>query len=148
MLALITEVAQAYLELVELDGRLAVARNSRDAFESTFTLFSKRYGAGIVSRLQVTRAQAALSAAEGTLNDIERQIAEKENQICVLVGRNPGPIERTVPGEEMTRHHPFRRESLRNCWKGGLISARLNRISEAHRQGLESQTPISSHALD
>ena len=101
MLALITEVAQAYLELVELDGRLAVARNSRDAFESTFTLFSKRYGAGIVSRLQVTRAQAALSAAEGTLNDIERQIAEKENQICVLVGRNPGPIERTVPGEEM-----------------------------------------------
>src|ERR1022692_2804484 len=65
MLALVTEVAQAYLELVELDGRLAVAQNSRDAFESTYTLFSKRYGAGIVSRLQVTRAQAALSAAEG-----------------------------------------------------------------------------------
>ena len=101
MLALITEVAQNYLELVELDGRLAVARDSRDAFESTHTLFSKRYGAGIVSRLQVTRAQAALSAAEGTLNDIERQVAEKENQICVLVGRNPGPVERTVPGKEM-----------------------------------------------
>jgi multidrug efflux system outer membrane protein len=51
--------------------------------------------------LQVTRAQAALSAAEGTLTDIERQISEKENQICVLVGRNPGPVERTVPGKEM-----------------------------------------------
>lgn len=101
MLALITEVAQNYLELVELDGRLAVARDSRDAFESTHTLFSKRYGAGIVSRLQVTRAQAALSAAEGTLNDIERQVAEKENQICVLIGRNPGPVQRTVPGKEM-----------------------------------------------
>jgi multidrug efflux system outer membrane protein len=101
MLALITEVAQAYLELVELDRRRAVAKDSRDAFESTHTLFSKRYGAGIVSRLQVTRAQAALSAAEGTLTDIERQISEKENQICVLVGRNPGPVERTVPGKEM-----------------------------------------------
>jgi len=101
MLALITEVAQAYLELVELDGRMAVARNSRDAFESTYTLFSKRYGAGIVSRLQVTRAQAALSAAEGTLNDTELQIAEKENEICVLIGRNPGPVQRTVPGKEM-----------------------------------------------
>ena len=65
MLALITQVAQTYLELVELDGRRAVARDSRDAFESTHTLFSKRYGAGIVSRLQVTRAQAALAAAEG-----------------------------------------------------------------------------------
>ena len=101
MLALITEVAQDYLELVELDGRLAVARSSRDAFEATHTLFSKRYGAGIVSRLQVTRAQAALSAAEGTLDDIERQVAEKENQICVLVGRNPGPVQRAVPGSEM-----------------------------------------------
>jgi multidrug efflux system outer membrane protein len=35
MLALITEVAQTYLELVELDGRVAVAHDSRDAFEST-----------------------------------------------------------------------------------------------------------------
>jgi|HubBroStandDraft_2_1064218.scaffolds.fasta_scaffold606702_2 multidrug efflux system outer membrane protein len=35
MLALITEVAQSYLELVELDRRLAVARDSRDAFEAT-----------------------------------------------------------------------------------------------------------------
>ncbi len=101
MLALITEVAQNYLELVELDGRLVVARNSRDAFQSTYTLFSKRYGAGIVSRLQVTRAQAALSAAEGTLTDIERQVAEKENQICVLAGRNPGAVQRAAPGKEM-----------------------------------------------
>ena len=101
MLALITEVAQTYLELVELDGRRAVAQDSRDAFESTHTLFSKRYGAGIVSRLQVTRAEAALAAAEGTLNDIELQIAEKENEICVLIGRNPGLVERTVPGKEM-----------------------------------------------
>jgi multidrug efflux system outer membrane protein len=101
MLALITEVAQAYLELVELDGRLAVANDSRDAFQSTHTLFSKRYGAGIVSRLQVTRAEAALAAAEGTLTDVERQVAEKENEICVLVGRNPGPVQRTVPDKEM-----------------------------------------------
>jgi multidrug efflux system outer membrane protein len=101
MLALITEVAQAYLELVELDGRVAVAQDSRDAFEATHTLFNKRYGAGIVSRLQVTRAEAALAAAEGTLNDIERQVSEKENQICVLIGRNPGTVQRTAPGKEM-----------------------------------------------
>ena len=101
MLALITEVAQAYLELVELDRRVAVAQDSRDAFEATHNLFSKRYGAGIVSRLQVTRAEAALAAAEGTLNDIERQVSEKENQICVLIGRNPGPVQRVAPGKEM-----------------------------------------------
>ena len=100
MLLLISQVAQAYLELVELDRRLAIAHDSRDAFDATHTLFSKRYGAGIVSRLQVTRAEAALAAAEGTVNDVERQISEKEDQICVLVGRNPGPIQRIAPDKE------------------------------------------------
>ncbi len=100
MMLLISQVAQAYLELVELDRRLAVAHDSRDAFEATHTLFSKRYGAGIVSRLQVTRAEAALAAAEGTVSDIERQVSEKEDQICVLVGRNPGPIQRIAPDKE------------------------------------------------
>ena len=76
-----------------------MAQDSRDAFESTHTLFSKRYGAGIVSRLQVTRAEAALAAAEGTLSDVDRQIAEKENEICVLIGRNPGPVAEPFPAK-------------------------------------------------
>jgi len=100
MLLLISEVAQAYLELVELDRRQGIAQASRDAFEATYTLFNKRFGAGIVSRLQVTRAEAALASAEATLNDVERQVAEKEDQICVLAGRNPGPVQRIAPDKE------------------------------------------------
>ena len=97
MLSLVSDVAGAYLELVELDRRLDVAKQSRDAFQATYKLFSERFGAGIVSKLQVTRAESALAGAEGTMDDVERQIAAKENQICVLVGRNPGPIERSPP---------------------------------------------------
>jgi multidrug efflux system outer membrane protein len=100
MLSLISQVAQAYLELVELDRREGIALASRDAFQATYTLFSKRFGAGIVSKLQVTRAEAALAAAEATLGDVQRQVAEKEDQICVLVGRNPGPVRRIAPDKE------------------------------------------------
>jgi len=92
MLSLASDVAASYFELVELDRRLQIAQQSRDAFQATYKLFNERFGAGIVSRLEVTRAEAALAAAEGTIHDIERQIAVKEDQICVLVGRNPGPI--------------------------------------------------------
>jgi multidrug efflux system outer membrane protein len=101
MLSLVSEVAGAYLELVELDRRLDIAKQSRDAFQATYKLFNERFGAGIVSKLQVTRAESALAAAEGTIDDIERQIAAKENQICVLVGRNPGPIQRRPPDLEL-----------------------------------------------
>jgi outer membrane protein, multidrug efflux system len=92
MLSLVSAVAQAYFELQELDGRLSIARNSTDAFESTHALFNRRYGAGITSRLAVARAESALAEASGAVAGIERQIAIKEHQICVLLGRNPGAI--------------------------------------------------------
>jgi multidrug efflux system outer membrane protein len=94
MLSLVSAVAQAYFELQELDGRLAIARDSTGSFKSTYALFSRRYGAGISSRLPVARAESALAEASGTVADIERQIAIKEHQICVLLGRNPGAIRR------------------------------------------------------
>jgi len=97
MLSLVSDVAAAYFELVELDRRLELAHQSRDAFQTTYKLFSERFGAGIGSKLQVTRAESALAAAQATVDDTERQIAEKENQICVLVGRNPSAIKRSPP---------------------------------------------------
>jgi multidrug efflux system outer membrane protein len=101
MLSLVSDVAAFYFELVELDRSLQIAQQSRDAFQSTYKLFDERFGAGIVSRLEVTRAASALAASQATVDDVERQIAAKENQICVLVGRNPGPIERSPPELEM-----------------------------------------------
>jgi outer membrane protein, multidrug efflux system len=97
MLSLVSDVAAAYFELVELDRRLELAHQSRDAFQATYKLFSERFGAGIGSKLQVTRAESALAAAQTTVDDTERQIAEKENQICILVGRNPSAIKRSPP---------------------------------------------------
>jgi multidrug efflux system outer membrane protein len=101
-LSLVSNVATAYLELVELDRRLGVTKSSRDAFQATHKLFSERYGAGIVSKLPVTRSEGNLAAAEGSIADVERQITQKEDQICVLVGRNPGPVLRSAPDVAMT----------------------------------------------
>jgi outer membrane protein, multidrug efflux system len=100
MLSLVSDVTQAYFELQELDRRLSIARNNTDAFQSTYLLFKRRYGTGITSRLAVTRAESALAEASGNVADIERQIAVKEHQICVLLGRNPGAIQRTPPNGE------------------------------------------------
>ena len=101
MLSLVSDFAAAYFELVELDRRLEIARQSRDAFMATYKLFNERYRAGIGSKLPVTRAESALAAAEGSIDDLERQIESREDQICVLVGRNPGPIQRSPPVLEL-----------------------------------------------
>jgi multidrug efflux system outer membrane protein len=97
MLSLVSDVAQAYFELQELDRRLAIARNSTAAFQSTHALFNRRFHAGITSLLAVKRAESALADASGTMSAIELQIGLKEHQIGVLLGREPGVIQRGAP---------------------------------------------------
>jgi multidrug efflux system outer membrane protein len=97
LLSLVGDLAQAYFELLALDEKLQIARHSTDAFQSTYDLFKDRLEFGVASQLQTSRAQGALGAAEATIPEIEAQIASKENQISILLGRVPGPIPRGTP---------------------------------------------------
>jgi multidrug efflux system outer membrane protein len=94
LLSLVSDVAQAYFELLALDLRLDIARNATASFDRTYTLFRRRFEQGVVSRLETARAEGALRSAAASLPDLERQIAIAENQISVLLGRPPGPVPR------------------------------------------------------
>jgi outer membrane protein, multidrug efflux system len=94
LLTVVSEVAQAYFELRMLDARLEIARRTTDAFQGTYDLFSRQFGGGIASQLEVARAEAALGTASAVVPDVERQIVAQENLLCFLLGRNPGPIPR------------------------------------------------------
>lgn len=97
LLSLVSEVAQTYFELLELDARLAIARQSTEAYQGTFKLFQDRLEFGVASQLQTSRAEGNLAQAAATIPEIEAQIAAKENQISILLARNPGPIPRGQP---------------------------------------------------
>ena len=95
MISLVSEVAQAYFELLELDDQLAIARRTRNSYERTFRLFDDQHAAGLASNLELSRAKLALRTVSANIPEIERQIALKENEINTLLGRNPGPVPRT-----------------------------------------------------
>ena len=94
VLSLVSDVAQAYFELRELDLELAIARRTTDSFQKTLDLFTKRLQLGAASKLETARAEAALALTAATIPTLERRITTKENQISTLLGRNPGPITR------------------------------------------------------
>lgn len=94
VLSLVTDVARAYFELRELDRELEIARESVRSFDETFSLFQRQFQGGVVSRLDSLRAEAALAQAAAQVPAIEQAIVAKENQLSVLLGRPPGPIER------------------------------------------------------
>src|SRR5437773_8322688 len=96
-LTLVSDLAQAYFELLALDVRLQIARNSTDAYQRTYDLFLDRFNLGVASKLETSRAQGALGDAQANIPQLESDIVAKENQISVLLGAVPGPIPRGKP---------------------------------------------------
>ena len=93
MLTLVSDVSQAYFELLGLRYTLEIARETTASYTATLKLFTERFQGGLGNELQTSRAAADQAAAAATIPELERLIALKENQISLLLGRNPGPIE-------------------------------------------------------
>jgi multidrug efflux system outer membrane protein len=96
MLTLASDVSQAYFELLGLRLQLDIARETIQSYTATLKLFNDRLQEGLGNALQTSRATADLAVAAASARDLERLIALKENQISVLMGKNPGAIETKV----------------------------------------------------
>ena len=96
-LTLVSDLAQAYFELLELDVQLRIARDSTQAYQGTYALFLDRFNLGVASKLETSRALGALGEARARIPQLESQIVAKENQIRILLGKEPGPIPRGKP---------------------------------------------------
>ena len=96
-LTLVSDLAQAYFELLALDVRLQIARDSTAAYQRTYDLFLDRLNLGVASKLETSRALGALSDAQANIPQLESDIVAKENQISTLLGKAPGPIARGKP---------------------------------------------------
>ncbi len=102
VVSLVSAVAQAYFELLQLDLQLDIAKRNTKSFEDTLKIFSQRLEGGVASKLETSSAEALLGSVAANVPEVERQIVLKENQINVLLGRNPGPVERNATLLEQT----------------------------------------------
>jgi multidrug efflux system outer membrane protein len=93
-LSLLSEVATAYLQLVELDQELEITRLTTNSFGESLKIFSQRAEGGTGTSLETSRAEAALDDAQAATPALLSQISTTENQLSILLGRIPGPIER------------------------------------------------------
>jgi multidrug efflux system outer membrane protein len=102
VLTLVADVARAYLELRDFDRRLEVARRTITSRREYLTLAQDRFEGGITPEMDMRQAEAELRRVEVVALDLETLIALKENELSVLLGRNPGPVVRGKPVEEQT----------------------------------------------
>src|SRR4030095_685346 len=94
LLSLVSDVAASYFQLRALDNELTIAERTADAFRETHDLFQRRYEAGTASALEASSAAASLASTLAAIPDLRRQIADQENHLAFLLGRNPGDVPR------------------------------------------------------
>src|SRR5215472_7807023 len=94
MISLISDVATAYFQLLDLDREIAIEREATNAYTETLRIFNDRRLNGVASKLETDRAAAALANAAAIIPQLELQVANTENQINILLGRPPGPLQR------------------------------------------------------
>lgn len=93
--SLVAQVALGYLDLVGLDAEAEIASRTTASRAESLRLINARFIGEIASALDVRQAESLLAAAEQSLADIERRRAQSEHALAVLLGRNPGPVERS-----------------------------------------------------
>lgn len=94
VLSLVAGVATNYLQLRGLDGQLEVAKKTLGVYAESVKLFQLQFKYGQVSQMTVAQAQSQYETAAAQIPQIETQIAQTEDALAILVGRNPGPIAR------------------------------------------------------
>jgi outer membrane protein, multidrug efflux system len=92
VLSLVGSVASGYINLRDLDRQLEIARETTKTRADSLHVFELRFKGGAVSQLEVAQNQSEYAQALASIPEIEDQIAQTENGLSVLLGRNPGPI--------------------------------------------------------
>lgn len=92
--SLIAAVATAYIELKNLDERLAIARRTTESRKVSLALVKSRAKGGVSSDLEVGQAEALLSQSQVLIPVTEQAIAAKENEIRALMGEYPAGVAR------------------------------------------------------
>jgi len=94
ILSLVSSIATGYINLRDLDRQLEIAQSTAKSREESYNIFELRFSGGIISELELSQVNSQYEEALAAIPVIRKSIAQQENALSVLLGRNPGPIPR------------------------------------------------------
>jgi multidrug efflux system outer membrane protein len=91
---LVSDVASSYLSLRELDHELEISERTLATRRASLELIKQRRVGGVATLLDVRQGEQLVYTATETIPALEQQIEQTENQINLLLGKNPGEVKR------------------------------------------------------
>ncbi len=93
--SIVARVAAAYFDLQDYDAELEYVNESIKTRTDSMRLVSARLEGGVSSRLEYDQAKSLVASAEAARAQLQQAIRQTENLISFLLGRNPGPVDRS-----------------------------------------------------
>ncbi len=93
-LQIVGGVAQAYFDLRQFDMQLEIAKRTLLAWDESVRIGQARLRQGMINKLDVDQFEAERENAAARIAELKRQMIQKENELSVLLGRNPSQIAR------------------------------------------------------
>ena len=93
MVTLFAEVARTYIQVRELQARLAYAQGNIKVQKQALGLAQERYATGLSSQLDVVQAQATLGMTEAALPDLATAKDQALYRLAVLLGVEAGSLQ-------------------------------------------------------
>src|ERR1700689_731725 len=98
----VSDVASGYFTLLQQDLQLQITRETVNTQTDSVKLTRLRLEHGVATKLDVLQAQQVLDTANAQIPDLEREIAQEEDAISILLGNYPQDIARGIPLVEQT----------------------------------------------
>jgi multidrug efflux system outer membrane protein len=134
MATLVANVATSYFQLRQFDLELEISRRTLASRKDSLQLTQTLEQHGFDSLLDVRQSEQLVYTASAEIPDLERQIAQQENAISILLGNKPGDVPRGLKLTEQP-HAPE--------VPAGIPSALLERRPDIHQA---EQNLISANA--
>ena len=134
---LISSVAAQYFLLRQFDSQLEFAHRSLEADNQILKINTIKYKGGESAITDLYQAQLLVQQAEAQVITLQQSIPQTENQISILLGRNPGPVNRGLRLSISPIWLRFPRDCLPHCSSDVLMSDRRSRSWWPRMQTLE-----------
>jgi outer membrane protein, multidrug efflux system len=93
-IALVSDVARAYVELRDLDRRLEISKRTLDSRREYLDLARERFEGGVTPEVDWRQAESEFFRVQAFVYEMEKLGVQKENELSLLLGHNPGGIPR------------------------------------------------------
>ncbi len=91
-IALISEVANNYFQLIDYKSRLKISQNTLALRDSTLQIIQARFNEGYTNIIDVNQAQIQKAITQVSIPQFKRSIAFTEHNLSILLGRTPDSI--------------------------------------------------------